>query len=139
MLTAVQIQEGANRLVNDKLAPIDVDATVSILRMFFADLEVRYNYQFKSKLEELNDSLDDYQKAAQVAACLIIMEGLGFGVASLDGELKYKEKDDYAQYVVLIFTKLYPLPVEWSLYDLKRRRTKKFTSQTYYSRRTELP
>lgn len=137
MLTAEQITAGENRLVSDKLTAVDVDSTVSILRMFFADLETRNSYQFRAKLEELDDSLDDYKKAAQVAACLIIMEGLGFGVAMLDGELKYKEKDDYSQYVVLIFSKLYPIPVELSNYDLRRRRVKTYRSGMVRSVRYE--
>lgn len=137
MLTAIQIQAGEDRLVNDKLTPVDVDSTVSILRMFCADLEVRYGYKFREKLEALDDSENGYQKAAQVAACLIIMEGLGFGVAALDGELKYKEKDDYAQYVTLIFSKLYPIPVEWSIYDLRRRRVRNYASNSTLSKRKE--
>lgn len=121
MLNADQIQAGVNRLVANKLTPVDVDSLVSVFRMFLADLEKRYGYDLRGSLEALDDSADAYKKAAQVAACLIIMEGLGYGVAALSGNLNYKEKDEYFQYVVISFSKIYNIPVEWSQYDLRRR------------------
>ena len=114
MLTAAQITAGSARLESGKLSQSDVDQLVSVFRMFFGSLETKYSYQFESKLEDLDDTGNAEKKAAQVAACIIKMEELGFGVASLVGELNYKEKDEYQQYVIIAFSKLYPLPDEMS-------------------------
>lgn len=134
MLTSTQIDAGTLRLTEDKLKPVDVDSLVSVFRMFLADLEARYGYDLRGSLESLDDSLDAYKKAAQVAACLIKMEELNFGVASLTGELNYKEKDEYFQYVVIAFSKIYTIPIEWSQYEWKKRQGKR-TSSTIFTER----
>lgn len=136
MLTLEQIEVGESRLNNSKLTELDIDKLVSVFRMFLADLESKYRYDLKSSLESLDDSLDYARKAAQVAGCLAILEDLGFGVASLQGDLNYKEKDEYFQYVIHAFSKIYPIPVEWSQYDLKRRALgSRRTSQTILTQR----
>lgn len=137
MLTATQITAGTARLVAGKLAAVDVDQLVSVFRMFFADLEGQYEYDFQGKLEELDDTGNSDKKAAQVAACIIKLEELGFGVASLVGNLNYKEKDEYQQYVIIAFTKLYPLPKEFAIVDNRRRVRTTRTSQTAITVRGE--
>jgi hypothetical protein len=120
MLTLDQISDGALRLTLGKLNPGDVDSLVSVFQMFLAELEQKYGYKLRKKLEELDDTLDDYQKAAQVAACIIKLEELSYGVASFTGDLSYKEKDEYFQYVIIAFSKIYSIPIEWSQYSLSR-------------------
>lgn len=130
MLTAAQIATGTARLVSGKLTDVDVDSLVSVFRMFFADLETVYGYEFSAKLSALDDTGNSLKQCAQIAACLNKMETLGFGVASFTGELNYKEKDEYWQYVVIAFTKIYPLPGEFSVYDWRRRKRSIRTSST---------
>lgn len=134
MLTSTQISAGSDRLVGDKLTPVDVDSLVSVFKMFLADLETKYGYDLRGSLEALDDSQDSYQKAAQVAACLIKMEELGYGVAALTGELQYKEKDEYFQYVVIAFSKIYDIPIEWSQYEWKKRQTRRVSSTVFTQR-----
>lgn len=135
MLTSAQISAGTARLTSGKLTQSDVDQLVSVFRMFFGSLETKYSYEFESKLEALDDTGNTELKTAQVAACIIKMEELGFGVASLTGSVNYKEKDEYWQYVLIAFTKIYPLPDEMSKF-LRYVNTPR-QSQTVLSRRYE--
>lgn len=140
MLTAAQITEGTARLDTGRLTAPDVDKLVGVMRMFFSDLETKYSYDWRTKLEELDDTSDDAKTAAQIAACIIKMEELGFGVSSLQGgsdALYYKEKDEYWQYVVIIHTKFYVLPSEFSNYSLSRRSSAGGRSGTAFSTRVE--
>lgn len=139
MLTKAQIDAGATRLSASKLTAEDVDKLVGVLRMFFEGLEEKYSYDWRTKLTALDDSGDVARTAAQVAACIIEMEALGFGVSSLQGgsdALYYKEKDEYWQYVVLVHTKFYALPSEFTQYSLARR-TSTGTTGTAFSERVE--
>lgn len=140
MLTAEQITAGTARLVASKLTTVDVDKLVGVMRMFFQDLETKYGYDWRTKLEALDDAGDTAKTAAQVAACIIEMEALGFGVSSLQGgsdALYYKEKDEYWQYVVLVHTKFYTLPPEFTSYPLSRRSSAGGTTGTAFSQRVE--
>lgn len=124
MLTKTQIDAGAARLESNKLTTEDVDKLVKVMRMFFQDLEVQYGYDWRSKLTALDDTGSEARTAAQIAACIIAMEDLGFGVSSLQGgsdALYYKEKDEYWQYVVIVHTTFYTLPPEFTTYPLSRR------------------
>lgn len=142
MLTSAQIQAGRDRLVSDQLTALDVDQLVSIFRMFFGDLEEKYSYDFEGMLTALSDSGNAKEPAAQVAACLVILEELGFGVTRLEGGRKavyFSEKEEYWQYVCIAFTKIYPLPAEMSTYDLRRamfQRSRERTSSTACARRS---
>lgn len=141
MLTEAEIAAGSSRLGTDKkLLPTDVDKLVGVMRMFFMDLETKYGYDWRTKLLALDDSADTAQTAAQIAACIIKMEGLGFGVSSLQGgsdALFYKEKDEYWQYVEIVHTKFYTLPFEFSQYPLSRRSSAGGKTGTMMSERVE--
>lgn len=140
MLTAAQIAVGDARLTDPakKLTPTDVTKLVSVFDMFMAELTDKYGYTYREKLEALEDTDPETgQKAAQVAACMAIMEELGFGVARKDGETKYSEKEEYAQYVLIAFSMIYPIPFEWSQYDLRRRRATSRPSQSVSLIRSE--
>lgn len=124
MLTPTDITAGATRLVAGKLIAQDVDKLVGVMRMFFQDLETKYGYDWRTKLTALDDTSDTAHTAAQVAACIDKTEALGFGVSSLQGgsdALYYKEKDEYWQYVIIVHTKFYTLPPEFTTYPLSRR------------------
>lgn len=140
MLTQDQITQGANRLTASKLTDVDVDQTDSILKMFFSsDLITKYGYDFKTKLAEFDDSSNSKKIAAQIGACLDQLEALTFGVSSFQGgrdALYYKEKDEYWQYVQIIFLKMYDLPTEFSTYDIKRRQNNN-SSTTVFGHRVE--
>jgi hypothetical protein len=140
MLTPEMITAGADRLDTGKLVAVDVDQASSILSMdtFFGGLVDKYGYDFKGKLAEFDDTGNEDQIAAQIAACLNMLETLGFGVSSLSGGkdgLGYKEKEEYWQYVQIIFLKMYKLPFEMSRFSLARTVTAK--SGTAFSRRVE--
>jgi hypothetical protein len=140
MLTKDQIDAGVTRLSANKLTPEDVDKLVGVMRMFFEGLEDKYGYDWRSKLLALDDGGDTARTAAQVAACINEMEALGFGVSSLQGgsdALYYKEKDEYWQYVVLVHTKFYPLPAEFTQYPLSRRSLAGGNTGTVMSERVE--
>ncbi len=139
MLTPEEITAGSTRLSSGQLTPEDVDKLVGVMRMFFTDLEVKYSYDWRTKLEALNDNADTAKTAAQVAACITKMEGLGFGVSSLQGgsdALYYKEKDEYWEYVKIVHTKFYTLPSEFTQYPLSRR-TSTGQTGTVHSTRVE--
>lgn len=139
MLTKTDIDDGHARLVAGKLTLEDVDKLVGVMKMFFQDLVDKYSYDWLTKLTALDDSAGTARIAAQIAACITKMEGLGFGVSSIgspgmqsgdtnsrggggssDG-LYYKEKDEYFQYVIVVHTKFYALPPEFTTYPLARR------------------
>ncbi len=135
MLTATQITEGATRLVSGKLTARDIDQASSILSMdtFFGGLVDKYGYDFKDKLADFEDVANpDEQTAAQIAACLNQLDEIGFGVASFQGGgrsgMYYKEKDEYWQYVQIIFLKMYPLPEELATYSKGRVRQPRASS-----------
>ena len=140
MLTDTQIDAGEARLDSGTklLKDDDVMKTVAVLRMFLGSLETIYSYDYESKLRALVDTdAATGRKASQVAACLIEMEDLGFPTAALLGGrdgLQYAEKDDYGNYVYIIFSQLYPIPDELSKWPLGRRRLNR-TSSAICSRR----
>ncbi len=141
MLTSAQIALGAARLSSGRLTAVDVDQASSILSMdtFFGGLIDQYGYDFKTKLAEFDDTGNSDEIAAQIAACLIIMEELGFGVGAMDGgrdAIKFKEKEEYWQYVQIIFLKMYKLPAELTKYPLSRK-AKQASSGTAFSCRVE--
>lgn len=140
MLTEVEIAAGNSRLELGKLTSTDTDKLVGVMRMFFQDLEAKYGYDWRTKLTALDDNSDTAKTAAQIAACIIKMEALGFGVSSLQGgsdALFYKEKDEYWQYVVIVHTKFYTLPPEFTTYPLSRRTSAGGQSGTAFSQRVE--
>lgn len=140
MLTDIQIDAGDARLVADKLTAEDIDKLVGVMKLFFQGLEEKYNYDWATKLAELDDSTGSARIAAQVAACIIEMEGLGFGVSSLQGgsdALYYKEKEDYAQYILIVHTKFYAIPSEFTQYSLSRTTRAGGTTGTAFSQRVE--
>lgn len=120
MLTSTQITAGAATLSSGKLTSDQIEKLIPVMRMFLADLEEKYSYDFEGKLEALNDTTTPGKKAAQVAACIIEMESLGFGVARLDDRVKYEEKNDYLQYVVICLAQLYPIPKELAVWYKRR-------------------
>lgn len=141
MLTTAQITAGTARLDNGKLTAVDVDQAASILSMdtFFGGLISTYGYSFKTKLAEFDDTGNSDMIAAQIAACLIKLESLSFGVSRLEGgsdALYYKEKDEYWQYVQIIFLKMYELPKELAKFSLSRASNAR-KSQTAMSWRVE--
>lgn len=122
MLTQAQIDAGNTRLQAGKLKAVDVDKMIRVFRLFFTDLEQKYSYNF-SKIADLDDTANTGQQAAQVAACMNVMETLGFGVAGMQGGrdgISYKEKDEYIQYVLIAFSQIYPIPVEFGAYSWGR-------------------
>jgi hypothetical protein len=140
MLTQAQIDLGNAELAAGKLKAQDVDGLVSGFRMFFGDLETKYGYDWRTKLTALDDNADAAHTAAQVAACFLIMQELGFGVGVMDGgrdAIKFKEKDEYWQYLAFIHTKFYPIPVELSGYSLSRGAFRAVKSGTVVARRIE--
>lgn len=138
MLTQTQIDAGNTRNLLGKLKDTDVTKMISVFRMFLGDLEEKYSYDFDTKLRALDDTIAVGQKAAQVAACIIEMESLGFGVAELSGGLNYKEKSDYFQYVVIALSQIYNIPYEVSGWDI-RRKTTNAKSSVAFSHRMECP
>jgi hypothetical protein len=123
MLTQDQITAGTAVLSSGKLTAQQIDGLVSGFRMFFGDLETKYGYDWRTKLTALDDNADAAHTAAQVAACFVIMQELGFGVGMMDGgrdAIKFKEKDEYWQYIAFIHSKFYAIPVELSSYSLAR-------------------
>lgn len=140
MLTDAQITAGTARLSGTKLDPKDQDQMVSVFRMFFGDLEEKYEYDFDGKLAAVDDSGDPKLPASQIAACFLILQGLGFGVTRLEGgrrAVHFSEKEEYWQYVCIAFTKFYPLPAEMSTYDMMRARfANQRKSQSVHVRRS---
>jgi hypothetical protein len=135
MLTQAQIDAGTARLTGGQLNTVDVSKTAKVLKKFMAELVDKYSYDYETALAALDDA-DGEAKAAQVAACIIKLEELGIGVASLTGSVNYKEKDEYTEYVLLIHAQMYDVPFEWSNYTRRTARTR--TSQTASSWRREL-
>lgn len=138
MLTQAQITTGGTRLLTGKLKDTDVTKMITVFRMFLGDLEDKYDYDFDTKLRELDDTGSTGEKAAQVAACITEMEALGFGVAELTGGLNYKEKSDYEQYVIIALSMIYAIPFELSRWDL-RRRTSIPKSSSVFAKRVQCP
>ena len=139
MLTQDQIDAGDARLSAGKLTDSDVEDLVSAMRLFCADLETLKGYAWESKLSELDDTGNTKQVAAKCAGALIIMKDLGFGVGAMDGgrdAIKFKEKDEYWQYVAYVHTKFYPIPSEFATYSLARQGSRAVSS-TIYTRRVE--
>jgi hypothetical protein len=87
MLTSAQITAGAARLSAGKLTATDVNQIASVLGMdtFFGGFVTQYGYKFREGLEAFDDNAHPGQIAAQIAACLIKLEELGFGVAERRG------------------------------------------------------
>jgi hypothetical protein len=135
MLTQAQIDAGTARNGGNTLSAVDVSKTAKVLRKFMAELVDKYDYDYEGSLAALDDA-DGEARAAQVAACIIKLEELGIGVASLAGAVNYREKDEYTEYVLLIHAQMYDVPFEWSGYARRTASTR--TSQTVGSYRREL-
>lgn len=123
-----------NRLENNKLKARDISKLNSVLQKMFAGLVSKYKYKFIEKLTALDDSIGDEDNAAQVAACIIEMESLGFPVGELTGTrtgVKGSEFTEFGNYVLEVFTKLgYEIPIEFSTFQMSR---------AYLGRRTSGP
>lgn len=125
MLTPTEITAGTARLVGGKLKPEDVGALTSVFHMVFAGLIEDSSYDFETDLTALDDTSDTSKKAAQVAGALIKMEGIGFTGGTLRGGrggLEYSQEAEYNRLVLFAFSKLYPIPKEFSIFDTKRAR-----------------
>ncbi len=123
MLTDAEITAGQGRLTGNKLKPVDVSKLVKVFRMTFTDLEQKNNYDFKAKLEGVDDTGNSEKNAAQIAAALSKMEELGFGSPELGGgrsTIKYKQAEEYLDWVLFIFSTIYPIPPEFSKVNLMR-------------------
>ena len=130
ILSSAQITAGTERLENSAtLKAVDVDMLISAFRMFIDEsLEDKYGYEYETKLTALNDSEGDDAaklKASQIAACLIEIQSLGFGAVQKEGGktgTKYDHLKEIWQYAGFAFSKIYPIPVELSTYDMVRAR-----------------
>lgn len=123
MITEAEVTNGTARLQSNKLKLSDVDKVASAIDMFFGGLKNKYGYDYKAKLIALDDSVNPEKQAAQVAAALIKLESEGFGVSGFSGSgsgMFYSEENEYLKYVLFIFSKLYPIPVEFAKYNVSR-------------------
>ncbi len=118
MLTPQEIIDAAEeRLEDEKLSPLDVDKLITAFRLVIGALETVYSYKFEDKLTALTDANNDFQRCAQLAACLTRMEELGFPVGELTGSsfgIKASEHTEFRGYVLYAFSKVYPIPAELS-------------------------
>ncbi len=123
MITELELVAGSTRLQNGKLTESDVDKLVSAFRTIFGGLESYYNYQYESKLQSLDDTANSKKQAAQVVACLIKMEILGFPVGSLTGKFGViaSQYDQFLSYALFAFSKIYPIPSEYSTFKIRQK------------------
>lgn len=125
MLTQQTIDDGVDRLVDGKLIAVDVSALSSIFDMTFSGTSKASTYDYDGKLAELDDTGNERKLAAQVAGCLIKLQELEFTGAQLQGAgggLNYSANEEYLRYVLFAFSKIYPVPVEFSRFDMGRAR-----------------
>jgi hypothetical protein len=123
MITEIQLTEAGARLDDGKITPSDISKLASAFEMFFAGLTAKYGYDYVGKLGELDDTTDVAKTASQVVAALIVMEQEGFGVSGFSGSgsgMFYKEEDEYLKYVLFAFSKIYPIPLEFSKFNVSR-------------------
>ncbi len=121
MLTPLEITDAESRLVNGRISLLDVDKLVSTFRRVMGILEVVNNYHFEDKLTALDDTNNPRKPCAQIVACLIRMEELGFPVGELTGSsfgIKGSEKDEFLNYALYAFSKIYPIPSEFNQYGV---------------------
>lgn len=124
MLTPEEVTAGTARLTANKLKNEDADKMASIFRRVFAGIEQREGWNFLTELQAVTDAGNDLKQAAQIVACLTKLEELGFAVGELTGSgrsgLKLSEKELSLEYVLFAFSKLHPIPQEFSGIDLRR-------------------
>jgi hypothetical protein len=123
MLTPAEITTGTARLSSGKLSPVDIENLVSAFDMTFAGLDLDHDYH--TDLAELDDDSDPAKKAAQIAAVITKLEDMGFTGALMSGgksALTYSEKEEYLRLVLFAFSKLYTIPKEFSIFDMRRGR-----------------
>lgn len=124
MITGADITTGDSRLTIGKLKDVDVEVLDSLMTTLTAGFKEIYKYDFVATLSALDDTGNSKQKAAQVAACLNKMEGLGFDVSELvvkGGKgVAYRGADEFRKYLLFAFSKLYDIPKELSGFDLMR-------------------
>lgn len=113
MLTDVQIEEAADRLENNKLTLKDVDSIIQNFRLLVGSLESTYNWNFEADLTALDDS-DGRDRAAKMAACLLLLIDDGFSVVNLTGKngvaLSFEEERKVI--TLFAFNLLYKTPIE---------------------------
>lgn len=143
MLTPTEITAGVARLQDSKtLKPEDISLLSSVFEMVFAGLTSIYTYEYEDELAELDDSANTKKKAAQVAACIIKLEDLGFLGAKLSGGrsgIDYSQDAEYLKIVLFAFSKIYPIPKEFASFSLKYAnwfKNKDRTSSTIMTTRT---
>ena len=127
MLNPTEIQAATARLItSDRIKAVDVDSLVSAFRTVFGGLEQKYGYKFQEKLEAMRDADGQQrQQAAKMVAGLIRLEDLEFTGAALNpgtsrGGLSYSQDSEELAIILYLFSLMYPLPDEFSTYDLKR-------------------
>lgn len=124
MLTQTEITAGSARLVNNVLTATDVDALTSVFNTMFAGLIEGKGYEFAAALAALDDSISSTGKqAAQVAAVITKLEELEFTGGALTGGrsgLTYTQMDEYKRLVLYAFSKIYAIPPEFGVFDLRR-------------------
>lgn len=113
MLSSAQIGFGTARLVNGKLTLSDVDSIIQNLRMLVGSLEDQYNYPFETDLIALDDS-DGRERAAKMAAVLVLLISDGFSVLKLTGKnnVAISKEDQRRLTILYMFSLLYRIPPE---------------------------
>ncbi len=138
MLTPEEIESADDRLEDGKLSLLDIDKLVTVFRLLVGALETVYRYKFVTKLSVLTDEDNNFQKCAQLVACLIKMEELGFPVGELTGSsfgIKASEHVEFRGYALYAFSKIYPLPPELTGFVIQRRQGKGNSNRIYIDRR----
>ena len=120
MLSDVEIDLAANRLLDGKLTAVDVDSLISSFRTLLGPLEI--NYPLAVDLGALDDTaVGSPRKAAKMAAILVRLIAEDFGVDLIDSQLVSSDNDQRNLLLIYGFSLLYPIPVELVSQDIYNR------------------
>lgn len=131
MLSDANIAAGEARLETGKLSPVDMRRMVSSLRLLLGPLESKYSLDLKTSLTALDDTTDTEKKAAQMAACLILLMAEEFDVDKLDTELQSDADDQRRIYQIYALSLLMEIPEELMDELVHRRYSTSFTTTTH--------
>lgn len=114
MLTDAEITDAASRLQSGKLTGSDVDELVSAFRLVLGSLEDKYERfnNLVTDLEAVDDTGNDRQKAAKLAAIVLRLKGEDFGVSELLGDFVNSDAEQRRLFTVYGISILWKVPDE---------------------------
>lgn len=108
-----RLKDGANG-AQGKLSGSDIDSLIGAFRQVLGPLEDAYSFNLQSTLESLDDTTNDKERAAKMAAGLIRLIDQDFDVSTLDTTIVDDANTQRRLFIISMIGLIWKLPAELS-------------------------